>query len=510
MPTDHELSALRLEKLQRYTEAVGDPYEITRFEQTHPTAAVIDGFETLEGLSVKVAGRLHSMRGKGKVGFWDLWDQSGKIQLFVRLDGVGEESFRLLNETLDTGDILGVEGTVMRTRMGEVSIDCSKILLLSKGILPPPLGKEKEIKDEAGNVVGTESWHQLADVEQRYRQRYVDLFVNRDVKQVFEARSKIVSAVRRTLDGEGFLEVETPMLQPIQGGAAARPFVTHHNALDRELYLRIAPELYLKRLLVGGFERVYEINRNFRNEGIDTQHNPEFTMLEAYQAYADYHGIMELVERIICAACEAVHGKLQITFGEQTIDLTPPWRRLRLYDALKEATGHDLEQLSGNETEREAAARKVAGEIGVHVQPSDGFGQIVDAILKKFVMQRTMQPTFIVEYPVELSPLAKRKPGEPALTDRFQPVIAGMEMGNAFSELNNPMDQRERFEAQSQRAARGDAEAMPYDEDFVTALEYGMPPAGGVGIGIDRLVMLLCDQHSIRDVILFPTLRPED
>ena len=510
MPTDHELSALRLEKLRKYTEQAGDPYELTRFDKTHDTQAVLDGFEALQGQTVRVAGRLHSMRGKGKVGFWDLWDQTGKIQLFVRLDGVGEEQFRLLVDTLDAGDILGVEGTVMRTRMGEVSIEATNILLLSKGILPPPLGKERELKDEAGNVIGTESWHQLADVEQRYRQRYVDLFVNRDVRQVFEHRSKIVSAIRRTLDGEGFLEVETPMLQPIQGGAAARPFVTHHNALDRELYLRVAPELYLKRLLVGGFERVYEINRNFRNEGVDTQHNPEFTMLEAYQAYADYHAVMELVERLICAACDAVHGTYQIAYGDETIDLTPPWRRVRLYDAIQEATGHDLEHLEGDEAAREQEARAVAAEIGVHVQPTDGFGQIVDAILKKFVMQRTMQPTFIVEYPVELSPLAKRKPGEPALTDRFQPVIAGMEMGNAFSELNNPIDQRERFEAQSKRAARGDAEAMPFDEDFVTALEYGMPPAGGVGIGIDRLVMLLSNQHSIRDVILFPTLRPEE
>ncbi|MBI2302828.1 MAG: lysine--tRNA ligase, partial [Armatimonadetes bacterium] len=422
-------------------------------------------------------------------------DQSGKIQVFANVDSLGEEPLELLRETLDAGDIVGVEGTVMKTRMGEVSVHATAVTILSKALRPPPLGKEKD----------GQSWNRLADVESRYRQRYVDLFVNREVRRVFEARSAIVSAVRRTLDGLGFLEVETPILQPIHGGAAARPFVTHHNALDMELYLRIAPELYLKRLLVGGFERVYEINRNFRNEGIDTAHNPEFTMLEAYQAYADYHVVMELTERIFCAACEAVHGRVQCRCGEHFLDFTPPWPRKALYAAVAEATGHDLRGMAGDE----AAARRVAEEVGVYVQPTDGFGQIVDAILKKHVLPLTIQPTFIVEYPVELSPLAKRKPGQPALTERFQPFVAGLEMGNAFSELNDPIDQRARFEAQARRAQRGDEEAMPYDADFVAALEYGMPPAGGLGIGIDRLVMLLCDQHSIRDVILFPTLRPE-
>ncbi|NUQ01280.1 MAG: lysine--tRNA ligase [Armatimonadetes bacterium] len=499
METEHDLLAQRLEKLQRLTASGGDPFETTRYDVTHHAQQVVESFADLEGVRVRVAGRLHTIRGKGKASFWDLYDQSGKIQVFATVDSLGEEAFRRCKETLDAGDIVGVEGSVIRTRMGEISIEASAVTILTKSLRPPPLGKEKE----------GQTWNRLADVEQRYRQRYVDLFVNRDVREVFEARSRIVAAIRRTLDGEGFLEVETPMLQPIQGGAAARPFVTHHNALDMDLFLRIAPELYLKRLLVGGFERVYEINRNFRNEGIDTNHNPEFTMLETYQAYADYHDVMALTERLVCAACEAVHGGLSFGFRDETIDLTPPWRRLRLYDAIHEATGHDVEHLSGDETARERAARAVAAEVGVHLQPSDGFGQIIDAILKKFVIQRTMQPTFITEYPLELSPLAKKKPGDPALTERFQPIIGGLEIGNAFSELNNPIDQRQRFEAQAGRAARGDEEAMPYDEDFVLALEYGMPPAGGLGIGIDRLCMLLKDQASIRDVILFPTMRPE-
>lgn len=495
MEPDDPLVAQRLDKLHRLQAAGRDPFEVTRFARTHRAAEVVDRFDALAGQTVRVAGRLHSLRGAGKAQFWDLFDQSGKVQIFVRLDAVGAASFTELTETLDAGDFVGVEGAVERTRMGEISVFATQVTVLAKALRPAPLGKEKE----------GHAWHRLSDVEQRYRQRYVDLFVNREVREVFIARSRIVQALRETLVGEGFLEVETPVLQPIHGGAAARPFVTHHNALDCELYLRIAPELYLKRLLVGGLEQVFEIARNFRNEGVDTQHNPEFTMLEAYWAYADYEQVMELTERMICAACRAVHGGLVLTHRGETLDLTPPWRRLRLYDAVAEATGHDLSSVGGDEV----VARRVAGEVGVPLQASDGFGQIVDAILKKYVMQRTVQPTFIVEYPVELSPLAKRKPGQPALTERFQPVIGGLEIGNAFSELNNPVDQRERFEAQQDRAARGDDEAMPFDEDYVTALEYGMPPAGGLGIGIDRLVMLLCDQPSIRDVILFPGLRPE-
>lgn len=499
MESEHDLVAQRLAKLQSLREHGLDPFEQTRFDTTHHAAEVVEQVDELGDEPVRLAGRLQSIRGKGKAAFWDLYDQSGKIQVFLNVDSVGEEAFRLLKESVDLGDIVGVTGTAMRTRMGEPSLHASQVVILSKALLPPPLGKERD----------GETWNRLTDVEQRYRQRYVDLFVNRDVRAVFEARSKIVSAIRRTLDGLGFLEVETPILQPIQGGAAARPFVTHHNALDLELYLRIAPELYLKRLLVGGFEKVYEINRNFRNEGIDTCHNPEFTMLETYQAFADYNQVMELTEQIICSACEAVHGSLQFTYQGRDIDLTPPWPRKALYEAVASATGHDLSSIEGDEAVREQAARAVAAEIGVHVQDNDGFGQIVDAILKKYVLARTIQPTFIVEYPVELSPLAKRKPGSPTLTERFQPFLAGLEMGNAFSELNDPIDQRSRFAAQAKRAARGDDEAMPYDEDFLTALEYGMPPAGGLGIGIDRLVMLLCDQPSIRDVILFPTMRPE-
>ncbi|MBI5834406.1 MAG: lysine--tRNA ligase [Armatimonadetes bacterium] len=499
MHTDDPLIAQRLAKLELATQRDGDPFWRTRYDVTHHAAEIVDGFEALEGTSVRLAGRLHTLRGKGKAAFWDLYDQSGRIQIFLNVDSVGEEAFRHLGEVIDLGDIVGVEGQVIRTRMGEVSVHASAVTLLTKSLRPPPLGKEKD----------GETWNRLTDIEARYRRRYVDLFVNRDVRAVFEARSRIVQSIRRTLDERGFLEVETPMLQPIQGGAAARPFITHHNALDMELYLRIAPELYLKRLLVGGFEKVYEINRNFRNEGIDTSHNPEFTMLETYEAYADYNVVMDLTEALVTNACLAVHGKLQIEFDGQEIDLTPPWPRKKLYDIVAEATGQDLGAMGGDEAEREAAARRVAEQIGVYVQPSDGFGQIVDAIFKKYVIAKIVQPTFIIEYPVELSPLAKRRPDKPELTERFQPIIAGLEMGNAFSELNNPIDQRERFEAQARRAQRGDAEAMPYDEDYVTALEYGMPPAGGLGVGIDRLVMLLCDQRSIRDVILFPTMRPD-
>ena len=497
---DDPLIAQRLAKLELARATIGDPFAQTTYDVTHHAAEVVDEFEALEGQTVRLAGRLHTLRGKGRAAFWDLYDQSGRIQIFANVDSLGAEPFAQLGEVLDLGDIIGVEGVVMRTRMGEISVQASAVALLAKALRPPPLGKEKD----------GESWNRVSDVEWRYRRRYVDLFANREVRQVFEARSKIIASLRQTLNERGFLEVETPMLQPIQGGAAARPFSTHHNALDMELYLRIAPELYLKRLLVGGFERVYEINRNFRNEGIDTNHNPEFTMLESYQAYADYEAVMEQTEALVTNACLAVHGTLQIEYQGQALDLTAPWPRVRLFDALAQATGHDLGAVAGDEAAREAEARAVAGEIGVHLQPSDGFGQIVDAILKKYVIPRLVQPTFITEYPVELSPLAKRRADDPSLTERFQPVICGLEVGNAFSELNNPIDQRDRFEAQSRRAARGDDEAMPYDEDYVTALEYGMPPAGGLGLGVDRLVMLLCDQPSIRDVILFPTMRPEE
>ncbi|HIE50958.1 MAG TPA: lysine--tRNA ligase, partial [Armatimonadetes bacterium] len=353
-----------------------------------------------------------------------------------------------------------------------------------------------------------EKYHGLTDVETRYRQRYLDLLVNPGVRRTFETRTKVIRALRHFLDEEGFWEVETPILQPVPGGATARPFVTHHQALDLDLYLRIAPELYLKRLIIGGFEKVYEISRNFRNEGIDPRHNPEFTMLEAYQAYADYHEMMNLVELLIVTACEAAVETLHLEYQGQAIDLTPPWPRVQLYEALAEHTGIDFRAMGEEEGEREAAARRAAEDLGVQLQPTDDFAHIVDAVLKKRVVPRLIQPTFLIDYPVELSPLAKRKSEDPTLTERFQPFIGGLELGNAFSELNNPLDQRARFEAQLALRQRGLEEAHRMDEDFLVALEHGMPPTGGLGLGIDRLVMLLTDAASIRDVILFPQMRP--
>lgn len=493
MESDNQILAQRLEKLQEIVETRGDPFAVTRFDRTHTAAEIRDRYAALGNRTVRVAGRMVSIRVMGKASFTHLMDASGQIQVYVRQEEVGEEVYTLFKK-LDLGDFLGVEGVVFTTRTGEISVHARSLQLLAKSLRPLPLGKEKD----------GQSWYDLVDVELRYRQRYVDLAVHSQVREVFLTRSRVVRAAREHLDGQGFLEVETPMLQPIPGGATARPFITHHNALDMDLYLRIAPELYLKRLVVGGFERVYEINRNFRNEGIDTQHNPEFTMLEAYQAYANYEDIMRLSEELLASVCQAVKGRLQVTYQGQEIDWTPPFRRVRLYDAIEAYSGIDFRSLKGSEPE----ARQAAAELGIELQPSDGFAQIVDAIFKKRVRPRLIAPTFLVDYPVELSPLAKRKPDDPTMTERFQLVIGGLEVENAFSELNDPLDQRERFKAQLRQRERGDEEAHPMDEDFLLALEYGMPPTGGLGIGIDRVVMLLTDQSSIRDVILFPHMRP--
>jgi lysyl-tRNA synthetase class 2 len=381
-----------------------------------------------------------------------------------------------------------VEGTVLKTRTGETTVEVRQFWLLAKALRPIP-----------------EKWHGLKDVEVRYRQRYLDLIANPSVREIFVKRALLLRAIRQFLDERGFLEVETPILQPVYGGALARPFITHHNALDMDLYLRIAPELYLKRLLVGGFERVYEIGRNFRNEGIDARHNPEFTMLEAYQAYADYHDIMRLVEELIAFVAQSVLGTTTITYQGHTIDLTPPWRRLSLMDALKEVTGVDFLAFR-NDDER---ARAIGRQLGLSIEPTDHWGRVLDEALKKKVVPTLIQPTFLLDYPVEISPLAKRKPDDPTMTERFQGFIGGLEVANAFSELNDPLDQRERFEMQQRLRERGDVEAHPLDWDFVTALEYGMPPTGGLGIGIDRLMMLFTNSPSIREVILFPLLRPE-
>ncbi|GBC99179.1 Lysine--tRNA ligase [bacterium HR17] len=477
----------RLAKLQRWRERGVDPFAVTRFDRTHQAADIERCFDALQGRTVRIAGRLTALRAHGKLTFADLLDGSGRIQLMARINTLGEEAYERFGD-LDVGDIVGVEGGVLKTRTGETTVEVHKFWLLAKALHPIP-----------------EKWHGLRDVEVRYRQRYLDLIANPKVRDIFVKRSLIVRAVRQFLDERGFLEVETPILQPVYGGALARPFITHHNALDMDLYLRIAPELYLKRLIVGGFERVYEIGRNFRNEGVDARHNPEFTMLEAYQAYADYHDIMRLTEELIAFVAQKVLGTMTITYQGHAIDLTPPWRRIPLMEALREATGVNFLALRGDE-ER---AREVGRQLGLSVEPTDHWGRVLDEALKKKVVPTLIQPTFLVDYPVEISPLAKRKPDDPTMTERFQGFIGGLEIANAFSELNDPLDQRERFEMQQRLRERGDVEAHPLDWDFVTALEYGMPPTGGLGIGIDRLTMLLTDSPSIREVILFPLLRPE-
>jgi lysyl-tRNA synthetase class 2 len=459
---DSEVSRLRRERLRELQSAGQDPYQQTRFDRTHLTSAIAEDFETLEGQEVRVAGRLKARRGQGKIGFADLWDDSGKIQLIGQIDRLGEEKMRAFHH-LELGDIVGAVGTVMKSRSGEVSIGVTDFVLLAISIQPPP-----------------EKYHGLTDVETRYRQRYADLIANPEVVELFRKRSLIVRAMREFLDERSFLEVETPMMQPIAGGAAARPFITHHNALNIPLYLRIAPELYLKRLVVGGLERVYEINRNFRNEGVDTRHNPEFTMMELYQAYADYHDMMELTENMIAHICQQVNGTLQIEWGEHTIDLTPPWRRATMRELVREQIELDIR----------------------------GGMDLIHAF-EKGVEDKLIQPTFVMDFPIENSPLAKRKNDEPNLTYRFELFIGGQEIGNAFSELNDPIDQEERFRQQAAQKAKGDEEAQSYDADYVRALQYGLPPTGGLGIGIDRLVMLLTNNPSIREVILFPLLKPE-
>jgi lysyl-tRNA synthetase class 2 len=424
-------------------------------------------------------------RGHGKAGFANLQDPSGIIQLYFKTDDLGEEQYELF-EKCDIGDIVGIWGRVFRTRRGEISVAVARMVYLAKSLNPLP-----------------EKWHGLKDVELRYRQRYLDLIVNPGVREVFTKRSKIIRSMRRYLDDQGFLEVETPMMQPIAGGAAARPFITHHNALNMDLYLRIAPELYLKRLLVGGLERVYEINRNFRNEGISTKHNPEFTMVEVYQAFADYEVMMELAENMIYHVVMEVIGSPVVECQGISLDFTPPWERITMMDAIKEYSGIDLTVV-----EDDQEARSLAQSLGLAIDKNATRGEIINTIFEEKVEPHLVQPTFIYSYPVEISPLAKRNRDNPQFTDRFEIFIMNRELGNAFSELNDPIDQRGRFESQMKKRSQGDAEAHMMDEDYLNALAYGMPSAGGMGIGIDRLVMILTDSPSIRDVILFPTLRP--
>ncbi|NLO22412.1 MAG: lysine--tRNA ligase [Syntrophomonadaceae bacterium] len=482
----NELKKVRLEKLQELRDMGIDPFG-GRFERNAVAQEIIDNFNELEAQSVTVAGRIMSKRRHGKAGFANIQDLSGQVQLYFRKDDLGEEKYELFKK-LDMGDILGIEGEVFRTQKGEISIHVRNLTYLSKALNPLP-----------------EKWHGLKDVELRYRQRYVDLIVNPEVKEVFVKRSRIIKEIRNYLDNRGFLEVETPMMQPIAGGAAARPFITHHNALNMDLYLRIAPELYLKRLIVGGLEKVYEINRNFRNEGISTKHNPEFTMLEIYQAYADFHVMMQLTEDLISSVMLKVNNSMSVEFEGHSINFMPPWKRMTMLEAIKEYTGVDFNQILNDE-----AAQSAARQLGMEVSGDSTRGEIINEIFEEHVEEKLIQPTFIYGHPVEISPLAKRNAEQPELTDRFEVFIMQREIANAFSELNDPLDQKQRFLKQVEKRAGGDSEAHMMDEDYINALEYGMPPAGGLGIGIDRLIMIMTGMSSIRDVIIFPTLRPKE
>jgi lysyl-tRNA synthetase class 2 len=485
-PNISELKKVRLEKLAELKNMEVDPFG-KRFDRDTMTRDILDNFAELEDKPVKIAGRIMSKRRHGKAGFANLQDLSGSIQLYFRKNDVGEDSYELFKK-LDIGDMLGIQGEVFRTQKGEISIHVRDFVYLAKSLNPLP-----------------EKWHGLKDVELRYRQRYVDLIVNPEVKQVFIKRSQIIKEMRNFLDSKGFLEVETPMMQPIPGGATARPFITHHNALDMDLYLRIAPELYLKRLIVGGLEKIYEINRSFRNEGISTRHNPEFTMMEFYQAYADYKTMMDLTEEMITAVMLKVNSSLVVEFEGTQIDFSPPWKRIAMLDAIKEHTGLDFKLIKGDKDAREAAEG-----LELEIDEHSTKGEIINRVFEEYIEQKLIQPTFVYGHPVEISPLAKKNTQIPELTDRFELFIMQREIANAFSELNDPIDQKERFIKQAEKRAGGDAEAHMMDEDYINALEYGMPSAGGAGIGIDRLVMLMTGSTSIRDVILFPTLRSRE
>lgn len=498
-PEAEDLNTLMVRRREELTELIArgiDPYPYS-FDRTALSGGIKQTFtDEAPQRDVAIAGRIMSLRRMGKASFCHIEDPEGRIQVYLKRDDLGEayEAFRLM----DIGDIIGVEGFVFRTKTGEVSVHARSLRLLAKSLRPIPTPKEKV--DEQGNRTVYDGF---ADKEMRYRQRYVDLIVNPSVREVFVKRARIVSAVRRYLDGQGFLEVETPVLQPQYGGAFARPFITHHNALDIPLYLRIADELYLKRLIVGGFDGVYEIAKDFRNEGMDKSHNPEFTMLEVYVAYRDYQWMMGMVEAMMAEVAKAVNGSLQVTVGDRVIDFTPPWTRLTMFEAIRTYAGVDIRGMG------EADLRAAAKRLHVEVAPSDGPGRIIDEIFSEKVEHHLIQPTFITDYPVEMSPLAKRHRSEPGLVERFEAICNGHEICNAFSELNDPLDQRARFEEQMKARARGEEEIQPLDEDFLRALEYGMPPTAGLGIGIDRITMLLTGQESIRDVILFPQMKPE-
>lgn len=481
---------VRREKLQKHRDKGLDPFG-TRFERTNDSKQLIAEYGDIEKedldtkeISVTIAGRIMTKRGKGKAGFAHIQDLTGQIQLYIRKDAVGDDAYEIFNSA-DIGDIVGVTGMIFKTKVGELSIKVTSFELLTKALRPLP-----------------EKYHGLKDVEQRYRQRYLDLITNPESKETFIARSKIIQAMRRYLDDHGYLEVETPMMHSIAGGASARPFITHHNTLDMTLYMRIAIELHLKRLIVGGLEKVYEIGRVFRNEGVSTRHNPEFTMIELYEAYADYNDIMNLTENLIAHIAKEVLGSTKVMYADTEVDLTPQWKRLHMADAVKEATGVDFWQQMTDEE-----ARALAKEHGIQVTEHMQFGHILNEFFEQKVEETLIQPTFIYGHPVEISPLAKKNAEDPRFTDRFELFIVGREHANAFTELNDPIDQKERFEAQLKEKEQGNDEAHEMDHDFIEALEYGMPPTGGLGIGIDRIVMLLTNSPSIRDVLLFPQMR---
>ena len=483
-----EQEALRREKLVKLQEEGKNPFDVYKVERTHSSQQVKDNFEELEGKEVTVAGRIMSKRGQGKVVFSDIYDRDGKIQLFIKIDEVGEEALKQY-KTNDLGDWVAATGEVFKTKTGEVSVKVKTVELICKSLKPLP-----------------EKWHGLKDPDLRYRQREVDIITNPEVKDTFIKRSQIISGIRAFLDSRGFLEVETPMLATIAGGASARPFITHHNTLDLDMFLRIAPELYLKRCIVAGFEKVYELGRTFRNEGMSVRHNPEFTMIELYQAFADYNDMMELTENMIAEVCKKVNGTTKVTYQGTEIDFMPPWRRITMVDAVKEYAGVDFATINSDE-EAQAIAKEKHLEFSKPLNTVTK-GEVLNMLYEEFCEEHMIQPTFIIDYPVEISPLTKKKRGNEMFTERFEGFVFGRELCNAYSELNDPIVQRERFAQQEKERELGDDEAYMIDEEFMSALETGMPPTGGLGIGIDRLIMFLTDSASIRDVILFPTMKP--
>ena len=482
-----EQSLIRIEKLNKLVEEGRNPFEITKFDRTHTSGEIIANYDALENTTVRIAGRMTAKRVMGKASFARLLDQGGNMQIYVCRDDLGVDNYTEFKKVFDIGDIVGVEGLVFRTKTGEVSIHVKQITLLSKALHPLP-----------------EKFHGLTDTDTRYRQRYLDLIMNPEVKDTFVKRSKIISTIRRYLDGQGFIEVETPMLVANAGGAAARPFETHFNALDEDVKLRISLELYLKRLIVGGMDKVYEIGRVFRNEGVDTRHNPEFTLMELYQAYTDYHGMMDLTENLYRHLAQEVLGSTTIVYNGIEMDLGKPFERITMVDAVKKYSGVDF-----NEIHTLEEARAIAKEKGVEFEARHKKGDILNLFFEEFVEEHLVQPTFVMDHPIEISPLTKKKPGNPDYVERFEFFMNGWEMANAYSELNDPIDQRERFKAQEEALSQGDEEANTTDEDFLYALELGMPPTGGIGFGIDRMTMLLTDSQAIRDVLLFPTMKSQ-